>query len=377
MRHLRDTVQALESARATRDRAAFRAQFVSGRRAQEHADQLFDALTALPLSTWRLAVDADPAPESAAPGSYGTGEWTATLRAEWALDGFDPRPAGTLLRARFRATDQRALLVDLAPAVQARRPAWLLGETAVIRTGPVLVVAATDRRTARATARLGVRAVADVRSVLGESTAGPAGRPRGLVVVVPSGPRQTAQVLGTEPDDGTGIAAVATTVDGTDDPTSPVRVVVDATQLSRLTGGADQIVLTHEAVHALTGAVTSDTALWLVEGFADYVAFAAHPRAARLAQAHAVRRLRARGVPNTPPPDPEFTADTAGLDDAYLWSWLACRMVADQHGRDSLVRLYENALGSGNVASALHQVLHTDPEGFDTAFRAYLEELAG
>ena len=56
---------------------------------------------------------------------------------------------------------------------------------------------------------------------------------------------------------------------GTD---SPVHVFVNPEVFDRLQPTGAQVVLSHEAVHVATDAARSDVALWLLEGFADYVA---------------------------------------------------------------------------------------------------------
>ena len=62
-------------------------------------------------------------------------------------------------------------------------------------------------------------------------------------------------------------------VDGSILATTPVHVFLNPTVYDKLDPLAAQVVMTHEVVHAITGAaVTAGPPLWLIEGFADYVA---------------------------------------------------------------------------------------------------------
>src|SRR3546814_6597486 len=75
------------------------------------------------------------------------------------------------------------------------------------------------------------------------------------------------------PGDYANIAAVTTTVDGSLSPSAPVHVFVNPQMWAGLKPQGAQVVMSHEAVHVVTGAaITSGVPLWLLEGFADYVA---------------------------------------------------------------------------------------------------------
>ena len=87
-------------------------------------------------------------------------------------------------------------------------------------------------------------------------------------------PRRPRSTPPWTPTDGTyaGIAAVTTTVDGSGSPDAPVHVFVNPDVTRRLRGAGAQVVMSHELVHVATDAATSAVDLWLLEGFADYVA---------------------------------------------------------------------------------------------------------
>ena len=95
----------------------------------------------------------------------------------------------------------------------------------------------------------------------------------GLVVEVPSSVATLHEALASDPGTYTGIAAVTTTTDGSLAPDAPVHVFVNPVIFGQLRPTGSQVVMSHEAVHVATEAATNNTMpLWLLEGFADYVA---------------------------------------------------------------------------------------------------------
>ncbi len=74
------------------------------------------------------------------------------------------------------------------------------------------------------------------------------------------------------PASTTGIAAVTTSVDGSRSRAAPSHVFVNPRVFAPLRPRGAQVVITHEATHVATRAGTSPAPIWLVEGFADYVA---------------------------------------------------------------------------------------------------------
>ncbi len=103
-------------------------------------------------------------------------------------------------------------------------------------------------------------------------------------------------------------------------------------------------VLTHEITHAAMDPVTSDsTPLWLVEGFADYVAYRGYVLSPDWARKH----LSGRDLSQLPA-NGTFYAD----DTNYTLGELACQTVADRYGEARLIRLYEAFATSPGDAAA-------------------------
>jgi hypothetical protein len=265
-------------------------------------------------------------------GSGPDGTWTGVVAATWRFAGFDRRPARAEIGVRFRREADRVALVAVGVRAGARPvPVWVTGPVTVRRTAATLVVDAgpgADRF-----ARLARRAVSVVRRVL------PGWTPR-LVVEVPPAGRIDA-TLGARPGDYATIAAVTTSVGDASVPGgAPVHVFVNRDVLDTLRPAGAQVVVSHEATHVATGAAGSTMPLWLLEGFADYVAL----RDVRLPLAVTAARVRRQvardGLPDRLPGAPDFDPGAAHLEAAYEAAWLACRTVAAERGERALLRFY-------------------------------------
>lgn len=129
-----------------------------------------------------------------------------------------------------------------------------------------------------------------------------------------------------------------------------------------------QHTLTHEFTHAATGAVTSGaTPLWLVEGFAEYVAYATDDRQPSLGDIVAM----------LPPVPDKLPVDHGFYDDAsnYVLGWQACVYLAKTYGRDDLIRLYRFFKDGGSSSGAFQTVLGVSESSFTASWRSYLNSL--
>ena len=113
--------------------------------------------------------------------------------------------------------------------------------------------------------------------------------------------------------------------------------------------------MSHEAVHVATEAATNNTMpLWLLEGFADYVALLDVDLPVSTAAGQIIDRVRKDGPPenaagsrpsSTPPPP------TSGA--TYESAWLACRLLAGRGGEPALVELYMRVGAGASLGRAL------------------------
>jgi hypothetical protein len=300
------------------------------------------------------------------------GSWSAAVDTTWAFGGFDRAPAHTEVTVRFRVEDGRAVVLGVGGGVR-RTPTWLAGPVRVARSPEALVLVAGDGPPARrALAGYVARAraaVPVVRRVL------PGWRPR-LVVEVPGSAAGLDRALGANAGEYAGIAAVTTTADGTLDEGAPVHIFVNPAVFGGLEPEGAQVVMSHETVHVATDAARSSMPLWLLEGFADYVALRdVHLPLATTAE-QVIRQVRSEGLPRALPGPAEFDTAATHLGAAYEAAWLACRELADLGGEGTLVRFY-GAVDKGTpVAAALRSSFGLSLRAFTDRWRARLGEVA-
>jgi hypothetical protein len=155
-----------------------------------------------------------------------------------------------------------------------------------------------------------------------------------------------------------------------------VHVFVNPDVLGGLRPAGAQVVLSHEATHVATGAFTSPMPLWLLEGFADYVALRdVHLPVSRSA-AQVAAEVRRRGAPAALPSDAAFGPRTADLGATYESAWLAVRQVAADAGQPALVRFYDDANSGTPVARALRRATGVTIATLTAQWRRELERLA-
>jgi hypothetical protein len=224
----------------------------------------------------------------------------------------------------------------------------------VRRTDSTLVLVAGSAQEADDFATRAEHAVPVVRRVLPQWDSG-------LVVEVPASAQALDQTLGADPGQYAQIAAVTATVDGTAHAGGPVHIFVNPEVFASLQPRGAQVVMSHEATHVATDAATSTMPLWLVEGFADYVALRNVDLPVTTTAGGIIRQVRRDGAPRHLPGSAEFDTTTTHLGATYESAWLACRLLARQAGEGALVNLYDDV----RQGQALDEALRTDI-GFGT-----------
>lgn len=147
------------------------------------------------------------------------------------------------------------------------------------------------------------------------------------------------------------------------------RIVISPQQLS---AQPEELAhdLTHEFAHAAMGPVTvSATPQWLVEGFAEYVAYQEDD----ITDATLRRVLRDISVPDSLPEDQDFYSDSSN----YVTSWMACRMIVEQYGEAKLITLYEAFQNTADQETNVESILGITLEQLTTQWRQYLEGKRG
>jgi hypothetical protein len=262
------------------------------------------------------------------------GRWQAAVDLTWRFDGFDQAPVHEEVLVGFDNEQSESVRITSFGGGDRRSPLWLSGPVEVRRSATSLVLATTaaeaDLLAGRADAAGPV-----VRAVVPEWD----GR---LVVEAPGSEEALDAALGADPGSYTDIAAVTASVDGTITPDSEVHVFINPDVYDDLEPVGGQVVITHEATHLATGApLTSGVPLWLLEGFADYVALHAVDLPITTTAGQIIQQVRTDGAPDHLPGQPEFDQADAHLGAAYESAWVACLVLADAGGQDALVRLYE------------------------------------
>lgn len=296
------------------------------------------------------------------------GSWTAAVTATWRFAGFDPVSARAVITVRFRPEPDRLAVQGIVAGPGT--PVWLAGPVAVRQTRHSLVlVAGTDQATADRYARRADAAGQVVTRVL------PRWRPR-IVVEVPASSQQLEQVLAGAPGSYASIAAVSASVGDPGAVEAPVHVFVNPDLFDRLPDRGAQVVLSHEATHLAVGATRSSLPLWLVEGFADYVALRDVELPLSRSAGELLDQVRQAGPPDSLPTDADFATQGQALTVAYQAAWLACRVLVEQRDEQALVRLYRQADRAGSLDQALRVGFAEDQAGLTARWQTRLTQWA-
>jgi hypothetical protein len=198
-----------------------------------------------------------------------------------------------------------------------------------------------------------------------------------LVIEVPAGSAELDRALGADAGAYAGVAAVTASPDATSAPGAPVHVFLNPDEFDRLRPLGAQVVMSHEATHVATDAISSrQLPQWLVEGFADYVSL----RDVRLPDtrtaAQIIQQVRADGPPRALPGAVEFDASTGHAGAAYESAWIACRVLVERRGEDALVDLYDALREGQPLADALRASFGWSEAQLVRAWRTRLSDLA-
>ena len=296
------------------------------------------------------------------------GSWTAAVDATWGFAGFDRAPARTEVLAHFRNDGDRVALTGIGGGDHPS-PLWLDGPLQVRRTARTLVMVDGTAAAADAYARRASAAVPVVRRVV------PQWR-RGLVVEVPASVGDLDRTLDAERGTYDQIAAVTTSADGSLAPDAPVHVFVNPDVFDDLRPTGAQVVMSHEATHVATDAWVSTMPLWLLEGFADYVALRDVDLPLSTSAAQITAEVRRDGPPRALPGADEFGTRTADLGATYESAWLAVRLLARDGGERALVDFYRSVDRGTGLGAALEASFGLTVGELTGQWRTLLSDLA-
>ena len=155
-----------------------------------------------------------------------------------------------------------------------------------------------------------------------------------------------------------------------------MHILVNPEVFSGLGADGAQIVMSHEATHVATGAATSAMPLWLLEGFADYVALARSDLPVDVTASQILAEVRRNGPPRRLPDQKAFDPSNKLLGTSYEAAWLAARLLAEEYGERRLVGFYDTVDAGASTEEAFAE-LGTTEAAFTRRWRDYLRELAG
>ncbi len=358
-----DLVRRLQAGLATGSRREVLALAAPGSaQAGEDLGQIFDNVRELGLTGLTLRyVDENQGP----PGGAG---WRADVQVGWRIAGFDRRPSRMEVSFTFTRTSGGMAFLSVGDDPDTAVPLWLLDEVAVERSRRALVMVVEPSRAAEFSS-LAERAVADVKQVL------PRWRGK-LVVEIPASQEALERTLGAEDGAYEAIAAVTSTVDGSLEPSSPAHILVNPAVFTRLSPPGAQIVLSHEAAHVATAVATSTMPMWLLEGFADYVALAHVELPVSTTASQILAEVRRDGPPAKLPSAGQFDPANKALGTSYEAAWLACRLIGARYGEQQLITFYDAVDDGLPVEAAFAEILDTDQRTFTARWRDYLRRLA-
>lgn len=196
-----------------------------------------------------------------------------------------------------------------------------------------------------------------------------------LVIIVPSNERLLEQSIGTAPGTDAALAGI-TWPDGTRPAVAPTRIMINAT--SRPDSLATSIVLAHEAVHVATRSPISPAPTWLVEGYADYIAYLSYPQGAQAATADLLAEVKRNGPPSTLPGESDFAANHPDLNRTYAEAWSVCRYLSERYGDRKLWWFYRavDASPDGSIAGPARAAFGINQQQLVTGWRQHLRAAA-
>ena len=298
-------------------------------------------------------------------GVSAAGAWPAAVEATWQLPE-DDAPSRTELQVGLVTAGAQVGIRSFGGA--GRTPVWLTGPVTVRRAPGVLVVDRADD--AERMLSLAAAAVPVVRRVLPDWT------PR-LVVEVPATAAALDDALGADEGTYADVAAVTASADGSSGRGAPVHVYINPQVFARLSAIGAKVVMSHEAAHVAAGAARSDLPLWLLEGFADYVALRDVDLPLRTTAAQVVAEVRRDGPPADLPADQAFDPAGARLGAAYEAAWLACVVIAETSGERALVDLYRAVDRGIPLDEALQDTAGFGERALVRRWQERLSDLAG
>jgi len=340
----------------------------------------FEALAAVPLASWQYAVDYFGLPSTQRTRRYRAATFApARFAVHYAIKGFDDKPTSLVQTPTFVHRKSGWYVASFDDYAGSGNPSakgiWDFGPVRTVQVGPVLVLGHPQSLSLmREIADITAASIPNVTAVWGR------GWSRKAVVLVPSTQAELSALVD-DSEDLSQIAAVASAeVSSCPAAPNPVggRIAINPRNWPSLSSLGHRIVLTHELTHVATRARSNSCMpTWLIEGFADYVAYQKSSIPVRVIASELGADVRAGRIPTSLPPNATFDGSSKRLAQAYEGGYLACRLIASMVGERGLVRFY-TAVGTSHatpvhaMAAALRSILHLTPAEFTARWQSYL-----
>lgn len=291
--------------------------------------------------------------------------WDAAVALTWRFKGYD---SGVARREITVTMSPDGSTVSALGGDDTAAPVWLTEQLTVRRVPGALVLAGTTADV-DALAIRARRASDQVKTVLGSDA--------DVVFEMPVSAKALHTALDAAPGTYDAVAAVTAPVDGSLTSDAPVHVFLNPAVYADLDPLAAQVVTTHEAVHAVTRAPVVSAPLWLVEGFADYVALRDVDLPYDRSAGQILDQVAVDDVPPALPTDAQLNPTADGLGAQYEAAWLAWVVLADHAGEQAVLAFYRDVLDGVGVEEALVDRTGWTVDDLTGAWQDRLRALAG
>lgn len=306
-------------------------------------------------------------------GMRSDGATEATIEVSW-------RP-GSLSGLAERQTKQAEVTFVIDPlkgdtfAIRAAKqgsgplPLWLAGKLDLSRSDGATVISIDGGNAVKPIVEEANIAHEDVSKVVTTAKAR-------LVVVSPHTQRQTAELLDQSTASVEQLAAVTTTLDGSDSAKAATVVILNPPVFATMDARAAQVVLTHEATHLMTNATTSNIETWVAEGFADFVALHDDKASLSVSAGQILGTVKKDGAPDHLPTTADFGSTQHGLGGTYESAWMIFRMLGARFGDEDILRFYNAALAGTSTEKSAESAFGLSVAEITRDWRAYLVKSA-
>jgi len=248
-------------------------------------------------------------------------------------------------------------------------PLWLAGKLEATKTDGTTVISIDGGDTAKPIVDEAEAAHGAVSKVVTGSKAR-------LVVVSPHTQSQAAELLDQSTASIKQIAAVTTTLDGSDSAKAAVVVILNPAVFATMDMRAAQVVMSHEATHLMTDAATADVETWVAEGFADFVALHDDKAPLSVSAGQILRSVKKDGPPDQLPTAGDFGTIQHGLGGTYESAWMIFRMLGERFSDDDILQFYKAVLEGTPTAAATESTFGLSVADITRDWRAYLVKSA-